>query len=59
MARLKGVLAEHRGLAPVHLQLCGSDGRATTLRLADDLRVRRSPGLYAELKMLLGAGAVA
>jgi DNA polymerase-3 subunit alpha len=59
VAHLKAVLSEHRGLAPVHLRLLGADGRSTTMRLADDLRVRRSPGLYAELKMLLGADAVA
>jgi DNA polymerase-3 subunit alpha len=59
VARLRAVLSEHRGLAPVHLRLGGSAGRATTLRLSDDLRVRRNPGLYAELKSLLGAGAVA
>jgi DNA polymerase-3 subunit alpha len=59
VARLKEVLTEHRGLAPVHLRLAGSNGSATTLRLSDDLRVHRNPGLYAELKMLLGASAVA
>ncbi|MGH8906382.1 MAG: hypothetical protein ACRD0K_07690, partial [Egibacteraceae bacterium] len=59
VARLREVLCEHRGLAPVHLRLAGSGGSATTLRLSDDLRVRRNPGLYAELKTLLGAGAVA
>ena len=59
VARLKVVLGEHRGLAPVHLRLAGTEGPATTLRLSDDLRVRRNPGLYAELKTLLGADAVA
>jgi DNA polymerase III subunit alpha len=57
--RLKAVLAEHPGVVPVHLCLRNGSGRATTLRLDDGLCVSRSPGLYAELKMLLGPEAVA
>ncbi|MGH8895978.1 MAG: DNA polymerase III subunit alpha, partial [Egibacteraceae bacterium] len=59
VARLKAVLVDHRGLAPVHLHLSSADGSATTLRLCDELRVRREQGLFAELKTLLGADAVA
>jgi DNA polymerase-3 subunit alpha len=59
VARLKAVLVDHRGLAPVHLRLSRADGPATTLRLCDELRVRREQGLFAELKTLLGADAVA
>ena len=57
VARLKEILSEHPGVVPVHLRLQGS-GEPTTLQLADDLCVTRSPGLYAELKMLLGPDAV-
>ncbi len=56
---LRGVLEGHRGHAPVHLRLAGQDGRCTTLRLADDVRVSRENGLYGELKQLLGPDAVA
>ncbi len=56
--RLKSILGEHRGVVPVHLRLADGRGRTTTLRLDDDLCVRRSQGLFAELKMLLGADAV-
>ena len=59
IARLKSVLGDHPGVVPVHLRLVGSQGRTTTLRLQDDLCVTRAPGLYAELKMLLGPHAVA
>jgi len=57
VSRLKEILAEHPGVVPVHLRLEGS-GTPTTLRLPDELSVSRSPGLYAELKMLLGPDAV-
>jgi DNA polymerase III subunit alpha len=57
--RLKAILAEHPGVVPVHLCLRNGSGRATTLRLDDGLCVTRTPGLYAELKMLLGPEAVA
>ncbi|MDQ3537912.1 MAG: DNA polymerase III subunit alpha, partial [Actinomycetota bacterium] len=58
VGRLKALLAEHRGVVAVHLRLCNAAGRTTTLRLDDGLCVRRTPGLYAELKGLLGADAV-
>ena len=56
--RLKEILAGHPGVVPVHLRLVGADERVTTLRLSESFSVQRSPGLYAELKMLLGADAV-
>ncbi|HVM15601.1 MAG TPA: DNA polymerase III subunit alpha [Egibacteraceae bacterium] len=56
--RLKDVLAGHPGVVQVHLHLMGGGGDGPTLRLSDDLCVARSPGLYAELKMLLGSEAV-
>ena len=62
IGRLKTLLAGHPGLVPVHLRLVtgGERGdRATTLRLDDVYRVTRGSDLYAELKSLLGVGAVA
>ena len=58
VGRLKELLASHRGVVPVHLVLSNGKGRSTKLRLGDDLRVTRDAGLYGELKVLLGAGAV-
>jgi DNA polymerase-3 subunit alpha len=58
VARLKAILGEHRGVVPVHLVLRNGPGRATKLRLDDELCVTRNPGLYGELKVLLGASAV-
>jgi DNA polymerase III subunit alpha len=58
VTELKRVLTDHPGGVAVHLHLAGDDGKATRLRLDEGLCVRRSPELYAELKMLLGAGAV-
>jgi len=56
--RMAGILAEHRGVVGVHVTLRSGTGRATRLRLADDHAVARGPGLFAELKALLGADAV-
>ncbi|MEX0658403.1 MAG: DNA polymerase III subunit alpha [Egibacteraceae bacterium] len=56
--RLKDVLGGHPGVVQVHLRLAGANGDGTTLRLPSDLYVSRSPGLYAELKMLLGSDSV-
>jgi DNA polymerase III subunit alpha len=56
--RLKAVLAEHRGAVPVQVEVGNGTGRRTVLQVAGDLYVRRNPGLYAELKMLLGGDAV-
>jgi DNA polymerase III subunit alpha len=59
VARLKSILGDHRGVVPVHLVLRNGTGRQTKLRLDDALCVTRNPGLYGELKVLLGATAVA
>lgn len=56
--RLKAVLAEHPGVVPVHLALRNGPKRTTRLRLGDGMCVTRTPGLYAELKSLLGSDAV-
>ena len=56
--RLKAVLAEHPGVVPVHLALRNGAKRTTRLRLGDGMCVTRTPGLYAELKSILGSDAV-
>ena len=56
--RLRELLTEHVGHIPVHLRLASLDGTSTRLRLDERYSVTRSPGLYAELKALLGPGAV-
>ena len=58
VSRVRELLAEHPGTVPVHLRLRTAAGKTTTLRLPDDLSITRSPGLYAELKVLLGSEAV-
>jgi DNA polymerase III subunit alpha len=58
VGRLREILADHPGVVPVELEVGNGGGRRTTLRLGEDRTVRRSPGLYAELKTLLGPGAV-
>jgi DNA polymerase-3 subunit alpha len=57
VAALGAILGEHPGVVPVHLTLTTSTGKATRLQLPGHY-VSRSPGLYAELKMLLGPDAV-
>jgi len=57
--QLKDVLREHPGVVGVHLRLTGAAGRALTLRLDDEFCVTRDPGLYAQLKTLLGPDCLA
>ncbi len=57
VVRLRGVLANHPGEVPVYLHLTG-DSRDTVVRLGDEFRVEPRTALYAELRDLLGAGAV-
>jgi DNA polymerase-3 subunit alpha len=54
--RLKEVLASHPGPAEVHLKLLNG-GKATLLRLAP-MRVAPTTALMADLKALLGPGAI-
>jgi DNA polymerase-3 subunit alpha len=56
--RLKEVLGTHPGTTEVRLQLQAGE-RTTVLRLDDRLRVTPTSGLMADLKALLGPGAVA
>ena len=57
VARLKQVLAEYPGPTDVHLQL-RSDAKVTTFRLGDGYKVSPSSPLFADLKAILGPGAV-
>ncbi|HWB66884.1 MAG TPA: DNA polymerase III subunit alpha [Mycobacteriales bacterium] len=56
--RLQEALANHPGTTEVQLSLTTA-GRATVLRLDDRFRVAPTPALMADLKQLLGPGAVA
>ncbi|MBV9291905.1 MAG: DNA polymerase III subunit alpha, partial [Frankiales bacterium] len=56
--RLKEVLATHPGTTEVRLQVQAGE-RMTVLRLGDRFRVTSSSALMADLKALLGSGAVA
>lgn len=58
IARLRGVLVEHAGAVPVQLTVANGGKRVTEMAVPEALAVTRSPGLFAELKMLLGAEAV-
>ena len=53
--KLREVLTEHAGPVDVHLSVAGTGGRSTQLAVPEHLGVRRSQGLFAELKSLLGA----
>jgi DNA polymerase-3 subunit alpha len=54
---LKQILADFPGEVPVVLQMVTGDKRAR-LRIGDSFRVAPAPGLYAELKALLGEGCI-
>jgi DNA polymerase-3 subunit alpha len=56
--RLKEILASHPGDSPVYVHLEGSD-KTTVLQLADEYLVDSSNGLYADLRVLLGADCIA
>ncbi|MFA5785992.1 MAG: DNA polymerase III subunit alpha [Actinomycetota bacterium] len=55
--RLRQVLSNHQGKAPVHLRL-ETSGRTMVVRLGDEYRVARVGNLFAELKALMGPDAV-
>lgn len=55
--RLKGILVNHPGTAPVMLHMVAG-GSHKVLRLADEFRVELRSALYAELRELLGPRAV-
>jgi DNA polymerase-3 subunit alpha len=51
--RIKRVLGEHPGVTEVQLKLT-QPGRSMLMRLDDSLRVTASPGLFGDLKAILG-----
>ncbi len=55
LAALKSLLADHPGESPVFLHL----GERQVLRLPDAFNVEASTGLLAELRVMLGPGAIA
>jgi DNA polymerase-3 subunit alpha len=56
--QLKAILHAHPGDSPVFVHLEGA-GRTTVLQLADDFLVDSYNGLYADLRVLLGANCIA
>ncbi len=58
VARLKEVLSEHPGDSPVFVHL-ESPEKTTVLRLGDEHLVDAGNGLFAELRVLLGADCIA
>jgi DNA polymerase-3 subunit alpha len=58
VARLKEILIEHPGDSPVFVHLEGHD-KVTVVRLGDEFCVDPSNGLFAELRVLLGADCIA
>jgi DNA polymerase-3 subunit alpha len=58
VTRLKAVLSEHPGDSPVFVHL-ESPEKTTVLRLGDDHLVDAGNGLFAELRVLLGADCIA
>ena len=57
VGRLKDILSEHPGDSPVFVHL-ESPEKTTVLRLGDDHLVDAGTGLYAELRILLGADCI-
>ena len=57
VGRLKDILAEHPGDSPVYVHL-ESPEKTTVLRLGDDHLVDAGTGLFAELRILLGADCI-
>jgi len=57
VTRLKGILSNHPGSAPVYLHMV-SDSGTKVLKLSDTHRVEPRSALFAELKELLGQRAV-
>jgi DNA polymerase III subunit alpha len=57
VSRLKGILVNHPGTAPVMLHMVNGPSHKV-LRLSDEFRVELRSALYAELRELLGPRAV-
>ena len=58
VGRLKEILSAHPGDSPVFVHLEGPE-KTTVLRLGDDFLVDARNGLFAELRVLLGADCIA
>jgi len=58
IARLKALLMDHPGESQVFVQLESTD-KVTVLRLGDEFCVDPTNGLFAELRILLGADCIA
>ena len=58
VTRLKALLMEHPGESPVFVHLESPD-KTTVLRLGDEFCVDPTNGLFAELRVLLGADCIA
>ena len=58
LSQVRDVLRAHPGAVPVQVHLHCEDRPHTTLVLGPDLAVGREPGLFAELKSLLGPESV-
>ena len=56
--KLRDILSNHPGTAPVFIHM-ETNGHSKVLRLDDRFRVELSSSLYAEIRNLLGAAAVA
>jgi DNA polymerase-3 subunit alpha len=57
VGKLKAILADHPGDSPVYVHL-ESPEKTTVLRLGDDHLVDAGTGLFAELRILLGADCI-
>ena len=57
VARLKSILSNHPGAAPVYLNMTSDQG-VKVLKLSDAHRVEPRTALFAELKELLGPSAI-
>jgi DNA polymerase-3 subunit alpha len=57
VGKLKDILADHPGDSPVYVHL-ESPEKTTVLRLGDDHLVAADTGLFAELRILLGADCI-
>ena len=60
IARLKSVLANHPGHAPVHLAVHANGGsdESRLYQLGDDWRVDRSGGIFGEIKAAFGPDCI-
>ncbi|MDH3606124.1 MAG: DNA polymerase III subunit alpha [Acidimicrobiia bacterium] len=59
VTKLKSILHNHPGRAPVFLHMANESGEMKVLRLGEEFRVEARSALYAELKELLGPSALA